>query len=129
MAMIAIFKRKEFARWQAGEKLTDAALCQAVKEMEKGLVDAELGGLLYKKRVARPGSGKRGAYRTLLAAKMGKRYVFMHGFAKSTKANIKQNEKKALQYVGKVLLELSGKELIKALKSEILMEVHCERTD
>lgn len=127
--MITIFKRKEFARWQAGEKLTDAALCQAVQEMEKGLIDADLGGLLYKKRVARPGSGKRGAYRTLLAAKMGKRYVFMHGFAKSTKANIKQNEKKALQYVGKVLLELSGKELIKALKSGVLMEVHCERTD
>jgi len=127
--MIAIFKRKEFARWQAGEKLTDAALCQAVQEMEKGLIDAELGGLLYKKRVARPGSGKRGAYRTLLAAKMGKRYVFMHGFAKSTKANIKSNEKKALQYVGKVLLELSGEKLIKALKSGVLMEVHCERTD
>ena len=38
--MITIFKRKEFARWQAGEKLTDAALCQAVQEMEKGLIDA-----------------------------------------------------------------------------------------
>lgn len=124
-----IFKRKEFARWQAAEKLTDAVLCQAVQEMEKGLVDAELGGLLYKKRVARPGSGKRGAYRTLLSAKLGKRYVFMHGFAKNTKANIKQDEKKALQYVGKVLLELSGKDLTKALKSGVLMEVHCEQTD
>ena len=127
--MIAIFKRKEFARWQAGEKLTDAALCQAVQEMEKGLIDAELGGLLYKKRVARPGSGKRAAYRTLLSARMGNRYVFMYGFAKGTKGNIKQDEKKALQYVGKVLLELSGQELRKALKSGVLMEVHCEQTD
>jgi len=95
-----IFKRKEFARWQVGEKLTDAALCQAVKEMEKGLVDAELGGLLYKKRVARPGSGKRGAYRTLLSARIGNRYVFMHGFAKSTKANIKRDEKKRCNMLG-----------------------------
>ena len=43
-----ILKRKDFARWQAGEKLPDAALCKAVKEMEGGLIDADLGGLLYK---------------------------------------------------------------------------------
>jgi Protein of unknown function (DUF1044). len=33
--MTRILKRKDFARWQAGEKLPDAALCKAVKEMEK----------------------------------------------------------------------------------------------
>ncbi|MDN5836579.1 MAG: type II toxin-antitoxin system RelE/ParE family toxin [Nitrosospira sp.] len=29
-----VLKRKDFARWQAGEKLPDAALCKAVKEMK-----------------------------------------------------------------------------------------------
>ena len=56
--MYEIFKRKDFSRWQAAEELPDTALCKAVQEMEGGLVDADLGGFLYKKRVARPGSGK-----------------------------------------------------------------------
>lgn len=66
-------KRKDFARWQAGEKLPDDALCHAVKEMEHGLIDADLGGFLYKKRVARPGGGKSGGYRTIISARIGRR--------------------------------------------------------
>ncbi len=124
--MTRVLKRKDFARWQAGEKLPDAALCKAVQEMENGLIDADLGGFLYKKRVARPGSGKSGGYRTLLAARMGGRYVFLHGFLKSDKANITPDEKRALQFAGKVLLELSGDALSQALKSNVLAEVHCE---
>ena len=72
--------------------------------MESGLIDADLGGLLYKKRVARPGAGKSGGYRTLLSARVSHRYIFLHGFSKSDKANITRDEKKALQYIGKVFL-------------------------
>ncbi|MBS0291791.1 MAG: type II toxin-antitoxin system RelE/ParE family toxin [Proteobacteria bacterium] len=125
--MTRILKRKDFAKWQAGEKLPDAALCKAVKEMEGGLIDADLGGLLYKKRVARPGGGKSGGFRTLLSARIGSRYVFLHGFAKNDKANITEDEKKALQFAGKVFLDLSGEALTKALQSGVLMEVHCEQ--
>ena len=122
-----IFKRKDFARWQAGEKLPDAALCQAVQEMENGLVDADLGRGLYKKRVPRPGQGKSGGYRTLLAARIGRRYVFLHGFPKSDKGNITLSEKKALQFAGKVFLELSADGLAAALRFGELLEVHCEQ--
>ena len=125
--MTNILKRKDFARWQAGERLPDAALCKAAKEMEDGLIDADLGGLLCKKRVTRPGSGKSGGYRTMLSARMGGRYVFLHGFPKSDRANITQDEKKALQFAGKVFLELLGEALSKALQSGVLVEVHCEQ--
>ena len=125
--MAHILKRKDFARWQSGEKLPDAALCKAVQEMESGLIDADLGGFLYKKRVARSGCGKSGGYRTLLSARIGSRYVFLHGFPKSDKANITQDEKKALQFAGKVFLELSADALSKALLSGVLLEVHCEQ--
>jgi len=125
--MARLFKRRTFTRWQAGEDLPDAALCKATKEMERGLVDADLGSFLYKKRVARPGSGKRGAYRTLLSARIGNRYVFLHGFAKNDKANITQDEKKTLQFAGKTFLELSSEALLKALQSGVLIEVHCEQ--
>ncbi|MBV1787200.1 type II toxin-antitoxin system RelE/ParE family toxin [Marinobacterium sp. D7] len=121
-----ILKRKEFARWQAGKKLSDTALCKAVQEMERGLIDADLGGHFYKKRVARPGAGKSGGYRTLLSARVGHRYVFLHGFPKSDRASITRDEKKALQYAGKVFLELSAKELMKALQAGVLLEVCCD---
>jgi hypothetical protein len=122
---MSVLKRKDFARWQAGEKLPDAALCEAVEEMESGLVDADLGGFLYKKRVARPGGGKSGGYRTVLSARIGQRYVFLHGFAKSEKANITQDEKKALQFAGKVFLDLSPVDLVRAVGAGVLVEVHC----
>ncbi len=125
--MVRILKRKEFARWQQRESLSDIALCQAAQEMETGLIDADLGGLLYKKRISRPGAGKSGAYRTLLSARLGKQYIFLHGFAKSEKANITQEEKKALQFIGKLLLELSADGLSKALATGVLREVRCEQ--
>jgi len=125
--MTRILKRKDFARWQTGESLPDAALCRAVEEMESGLIDADLGGHLYKKRVARPGGGKSGGYRTLLSARIGGRYVFLHGFPKSDKANVTQDEKKALQFAGRVFLELSEEALAKALRAGVLLEVRCEQ--
>lgn len=125
--MTYVFKRRDFARWQADEKLPDTTLCKAIREMEDGLIDADLGGSLYKKRVARPGSGKSGGYRTLLSARIGSRYVFLHGFPKSEKANITQGEKKALQFAGKLFLDLPAEALSKALQSGVLVEVHCEQ--
>lgn len=125
--MTRIIKRKDFARWQAGEKLPDAALCRVVREMERGLVGADLGGALFKVRMARPGCGKRGGYRTVLSARLGRRYVFLHGFAKNEAADITQDEKKALQYAGRVFLDLSGEAFSRALQSGVLVEVHCEQ--
>jgi hypothetical protein len=108
---MSVLKRKDFARWQAGEKLPDAVLCKAVHEMEAGLVDADLGGFLYKKRVARPGAGKSGGYRTLLSARIGSRYVFLHGFPKSDKANIAQDEKKGVAVRWQGVLGVDGRRL------------------
>jgi len=124
-----VFKRKDFSCWQAGEKLPDAILCKALREMENGLIDVDLGGFLYKKRVARPGSGKSGGYRTLLSARIGNRYVFLHGFPKSDVANITPDEKKALQYVGKVFLGLSSEDLMNAIQTGVLLEVCCDKQD
>lgn len=120
-----VLKRKAFARWQVGEQLPDEVLCKAAREMERGLIDADLGGFLYKKRVARPGGGKSGGYRTLLSARIGDRYVFLHGFSKNDKANIAPDEKKALRFAGKVFLDLPFEALVKALQSGVLVEVRC----
>lgn len=123
--MKRILKRKAFAQWQMSQKLPDAILCNVVREMDQGLIDANLGGLLYKKRVARAGMGKRGSYRILLSAKIGTSYVFLYGFQKNGMDNITKDEKLALQYVGKVFLDLTPSALQTALQSGVLIKVHC----
>lgn len=95
--------------------------------MEHGLIDADLGGRLYKKRVPGAGCGKSRGYRTLLSARIGTRYVFLHGFSKSEQSNISLKEKQALSYVGKVFLALSDDDLILALQTGVLQELHCDR--
>ena len=54
-------------RFQRKERIADAALIEAIRLAESGLVDADLGGGLIKQRIARLGQGKRGGYRTLIA--------------------------------------------------------------
>lgn len=126
--MIRILKRKDFMRWQVAERLPDAALCKAVREMEAGLIDADIGGGIFKKRVARPGGGgKSVGYGVVLAARIGDRYVFLHGFAKHAKANISPIERRALQAAGKIFLGLMEQELLTALRAGILWEVQCEQ--
>ena len=75
--------------------------------------------------MARPGGGKSGGYRTVLSARIGDRYVFLHGFAKNDQANITHEERKALQFAGKVFLDLSPAKLTLALRAGVLAEVHC----
>ena len=61
--MCLVFKTRHFTRWMRKTTLTDAALCQAVREMANGLIDADMGGDVVKKRVALPGRGKSGGVR------------------------------------------------------------------
>ena len=59
---MAIYKTRWFDRWARKQGLTTPSLCAAVREMTKGLFDADLSGNLFKKRIARPGQGKRGGF-------------------------------------------------------------------
>jgi hypothetical protein len=65
--MKRVFKTRHFQRWMRKTELTDAALCKAVEEMASGLIDADLGGGVVKKRVGLAGRGKRSGARTLVA--------------------------------------------------------------
>ncbi len=87
-----ILKTKSFSRWARRSGIADSRLTMAVDEMRRGLVDADLGGGLLKKRVARPGEGKSGGYRTLLASNRRDRWVFLFGFGKSELENIGDND-------------------------------------
>ena len=122
--VMRIFKNRMFTRWAAKEGLNDEILQIAVREIENGLIDADLGGYVLKKRVRLAGRGKRGAARTLLAYRFKDRAFFVYGFAKNSKSTVKDGELKALKMLAAQLLSYSDRELDKAVSNRILTEVN-----
>ena len=111
------------------EGLTDPGLCAAVREMAAGLYEADLGGGLLKKRIARPGQGKSGGFRMLVATNKGNRWVFVFGFPKNERSNIDKDEEEALKKLAAHLLSLTQQALGKAQREGELMEVDGDAQD
>jgi|SRR6185312_5847659 len=118
-----IFKYRIFQDWAESERLKNEVLLNAIKELENGLYEANLGSGLYKKRIAIAGKGKSGGYRTLIVFKKGEKAFFVYGFSKSTKANISDTEEKAYRKLSKTLLEMSSEEINRLLEIGKLFEV------
>lgn len=123
---MAVYKTPWFDRWAHKQGLTMLSLCTAVREMTRGLYDADLGGGLLKKRIARSGQGKSGGFRTLVATNKGNRWVFVFGFSKNERSNIDKDEEEALKKLAAHLLSLTAQELDKAQRARELMEVNCD---
>ena len=121
--MDRVFKTRHFSRWLRKTDLSDANLCNAVGEMVAGLVDADLGGDVLKKRVALPGRGKRGGARTLVATRRAGRWFFVFGFEKNERSNVSPAELEGLQTLAADLLILTGPQLDMAVKDGTLQEI------
>ena len=126
--MRRILKTKAFARWARRAEFTDAALCSAVSEMVQGLIDAELGGGLVKKRVPLPGRGKRGSTRTLVATNRSSRWYFVFGFEKNERDNITPEELSALKLLADDLLKLTDAQIDDACEAGALTEICHDHT-
>ena len=118
-----------FARWAKKQGLSASALCKAVREMAAGLYDADLGGGLVKKRIARSGQGKSGGFRTLVATNKQNKWFFVFGFAKNVRDNIDKDEEAALKRLAAHLLSLSLSDLTTARRAGELTEVICDAQD
>lgn len=103
--------------------LSDPALLDAVSEMMQGLVDADLGGHVVKKRVALPGRGKSGGARTIVATRMSHCWFFLFGFSKNERTSIDKDELKIFQEVAKELLSFNDRQLADALSAGEITEV------
>ena len=123
---MAVYLTRRFERWARKEGIAASALCAAVREMAAGLFDADLGGSLYKKRVARTGAGKSGGYRTLVASNRGGRWSFLYGFPKNERSNIDDAEKEALKALAKYLLALPPVKLSQARDGGEILEIDCD---
>ena len=96
--------------------------------MAAGLIDADLGGSVYKKRVPMPGRGKRGAARIILGSNLGDRWFFLFGFEKNDRATFDARELAALQRIAAVLLALDTTLLDHSVTEGELKEI-CHEED
>jgi hypothetical protein len=118
-----IFKMKGLAKFAKRERIVDASLKEAIERAERGTVDADLGGGLIKQRVARQGQGRSGGYRMMIAFRTQERAVFLIGFAKNERENIRQDELAALRELVKVWLNAPERDIATALNEGVLQEV------
>jgi hypothetical protein len=104
---LQVLATKSFNRWMRNNKIAHQELLSAAAEMAQGLIDADLGGHVVKKRVALGGRGRRSGARTIVATNFGNKWIYIFGFEKNERGNIDASELKALQELAKTLLKLN----------------------
>jgi hypothetical protein len=90
--------------------------------MARGLIDADLGGGLVKKRVQLPGRGKRGGARILVATNKSSRWFLLFGFGKNERSDVSDEELEALRELAADLLARSARQLDEAVADGALQE-------
>jgi hypothetical protein len=120
---VRIFKTKEFARFTRKEGISNEVLCDAIDRAQRGIIDADLGSSLIKQRVARPGQGRRGGYRTIIAYRRGARALFVLGFAKSERDNIDDDDLARLKALAAQVLSWSEAQVKRMLDSKEWQEL------
>lgn len=120
---MSVYKTKEFSRFARKVDLGSEELLEAAKAVASGRWDADLGGGVFKQRIARDGGGKSGGFRTIILFKVGGHSFFVHGFAKNEKTNVTPKELKALKKLAATFLGLDADGLAKASAAGEIAEV------
>lgn len=82
------FESRWFKKWSKKNGLKKVDLLDALKRTINGSGVVNLGGYIYKIRIAKNGQGRSGGFRTILIFKKGKRSLFIYGFEKNDQDNI-----------------------------------------
>jgi hypothetical protein len=120
---LRIFKTKGLMRFARRERIADASLRAAIERAERGTIDADLGGGLIKQRIARPGQGRSGGYRVIVAYRAQGRAVFLYGFAKNDLDNIGADLLLTFRTIGANWLAASAATIAQAIDDGELQEI------
>ncbi|GBU27782.1 hypothetical protein R84B8_01323 [Treponema sp. R8-4-B8] len=118
-----VFKNTWFTRFADKEGIADGELKEMVNYLEAGQAEADLGGGVYKVRVARSGEGKSRGYRVIVFFKSEERLFYVYGFSKSDRSNIDQKETREYKALAKKYLNLSDELIEKAIQSGKFVEI------
>ena len=94
-----------------------------MNELEQGIWEANYGGDVYKKRVARQGEGKSGGYRSIIIFRSERITYYNYGFPKSEKSDITERfyKKRAEDF-----LKLTDEQIQARLNEGSLIEIDME---
>ena len=101
----------------------DSDLKKALTRLEAGQADANLGGDVYKMRLARVGGGKSGGYRIIVLFRSGGRTFYVYGFAKSLRGNISEKELKNFKKVAKEYFLMTDEQIRISIENDELVEL------
>ena len=118
-----VFKYTGFSRFASKEGITDQELLEIVDQLEADQADANLGGDVYKVRVARQGEGKSGGHRVIVYFRNEFRTFFSYGFTKSDRGNISKKELKAFKEDAKLQFSFTEEQIKVALQKGTLIEI------
>lgn len=117
-----IYQVKAFVRFAKKNGISAAMLRDCVADAEVNPT-AVLGAGLVKQRMARPGGGKSGGYRTVLYLRNSVRAIFAYGFAKNERDNIAKAEVEAFKEAAQLFLNFSDEAMAEAVTAGKLVEV------
>jgi hypothetical protein len=120
---VRIFRNTWFTRFARKEAIADDELRVMVNQLELGQFDADLGGGVYKQRIARPRAGKSGGYRVIVFFRAGQRTFFIGGFAKSNIANIGRKALAEAKRQAKTLFAMTEDQIKAALDAGVFEEI------
>lgn len=120
-----VFKTKPFRRFAEREDISDEDLCDAIARAEARQIDADLGGGVIKQRIARRGQGRSAGFRAIVLFRHHLMAVFVYGFAKSDRDNIRRDELKAFRMLAREMFSLTDDALARAIKNGTMEEIGC----
>ena len=116
-------KTRWFAKWAKREQISDERLLESIENLQKGLSSVDLGGGLYKVRVASGHRGKSSGSRVILVYREADRAVMLYGFMKKEQANLSARELKSFKKLAGDILSLSEDDLAHAIESQVFIEL------
>jgi hypothetical protein len=120
---VRVFKYTRFSRFASKEGITDNELLEIVDRLDARQVDVNLGGDVYKVRIARQGEGKSGGHRVIVYFRNEFRTFFVYGFSKSDRDSISEKELRAFKDDAKEDFELTDAEIKAWLNRGTLIEI------
>ena len=114
---------RAFRRWAIRVAVSRAELQDAAARLERGLIDANLRGNLYKQRIALPGRGRSGGARAIIATRFAGIVVFLYGFEKNERESVTEREIELYRGIARELLAMNENQTACALAEGVLWEV------
>jgi hypothetical protein len=110
------FKTAWFARTARKARITDAELCEAIRQVISGQAD-DLGGGVFKKRL------NKNMHRSIVVAKGGKYWVYAFLFAKKDRANIDECELVEFRKLAELYARKTAAEIARETRAQELIEI------